>query len=501
MAVVLVSLILAAVVVFYFYLTRNYNYWQKCGVPCADGFFPGVGHMWMLFTQTMTDLCCKIYNDNKQHSMVGIYNYTLPSLMILEPELVKTVLQSNFASFHENSVKIDPKIDPLTALNPFFSYGEKWAAGRKRLTYAFSSMRLKILLESVKPVCVKLENYLDNKLDKSVEVEEELKNLFSKFTAQVVAGAGFGVDGYCFDDEKKDMSFQKIGKAVLKPSIRKKIVFTIAFFIPSLNKLFKFPLLPKQIDQFFRTLVTELIEQRRADGIPKNDFLQLMVELERIENDKFDVEMLASHALSFFLDGYETSSITLSFVGFQLATHPEVQNRLRDEVLTVLNKYDNEITYEALKEMVYMDQVINESMRLIPTGGFMSKTCTEEFVLKGSDGLTCRVQPGTNVLIPIQGLHKDSRYWENPDVFDPDRFSSDRKHNIQKYTFLPFGEGPRMCVGMRMALLQMKACLAALLRKYSLELSPKTHVPLKMIMYGIILPAVKGGLWVKLRKI
>ncbi|RLU18765.1 hypothetical protein DMN91_009122 [Ooceraea biroi] len=366
--------------------------------------------MWMLFTKTMPELVGKIYSDNKQRSMVGIYNFTVPSLIVLEPELVKTVLQTNFANFQENTIKIDPKIDPLVSHNPFTTSGEKWAAARKRFTYAFSSMRLKIFLESVKPACVKLENYLKNKVDKSGKIEVELNDLFSKFTAQVVAGAGFGVDGYCFDDEKKNISFQKIGKIIMEPSIRNNLVFFIAFLIPSLNRLFKFRLIPKKIDQFFRTLVTELIEQRRADGIPRNDFLHLMVELERIENDKcFDVELVTSQALSFFLDGYKTS-ITLSFVGFQLATHPEVQNRLRDEMSTVLNKYDNEITYEALKEMVYMDQVINESMRLIPPAGFLSKMCTEEFELKGSDGLTCHMQPGTDVLIPIQGLHKDSRY-------------------------------------------------------------------------------------------
>ncbi|RLU18766.1 hypothetical protein DMN91_009123 [Ooceraea biroi] len=500
MDVVLVSLLLGALVLFYFCIIRNYNYWQKRGVPCADGAYPVVGHMWMLFTKTMPELVGKIYNDNKHRSMVGIYNFTVPSLMVLEPELIKTVMHTNFANFHENTIKIDPKLDPLVSHNPFVTSGEKWAAARKRFTYAFSTMRLKMLLESVKPACVKLENYLKNKVDKSGKIEVELKDLFSKFTAQVVAGAGFGVDGYCFDDEKKDMSFQKIGKTVMEPSARNNLRFFIIFLMPSINKLFKFRFIPKKIDQFFRTLVTELIEQRRTDGIPRNDFLHLMVELERIEDDKFDVELVTSQALSFFIDGYETTSITLSFVGFQLATHPEVQDKLRDEVLTVLNKYDNEITYEALREMVYMDQVINESMRLISAAGLMSKMCTEEFELKGSDGLTCRVQPGTDILIPTHGLHKDSRYWENPDVFDPDRFSPDRKHNIQKYTFLPFGEGPRMCVGQRIALLQIKASLVAVLRKYSLELSPKTHVPLKMIA-GDTMPRVKDGMWVKLQKI
>ncbi|XP_029664336.1 probable cytochrome P450 6a13 [Formica exsecta] len=499
MAVVLISLIIGVLAVFYFYLTQKNKYWPKRGVPCADGALPGVGHMlWVICMRTtLPEYYRKIYEDNMNRSMIGFYNFTSPSLIIIEPELVKIVLQTNFASFSENTFDIDPVLDPLLSHNPFFTSGNKWVIGRKRLTYAFSSMRLKILLESVKSVCVILENYLDNKLSKVEKIELELKDLCSRFTAQVVAAAGFGVDGFCFDDEKEDTSFRKAGEAILNKNM---ILFVLLFLIPSLSKIFKISFLPKHTDHFFRTLVADLMEQRRKDGIPRNDFLHLMAELERIEDDKFDLEMLASHAISFFVDGYESSSTVMSFVGFQLASHPKVQEKLRKEVMTVLDKYDGVITYEGLKEMTYMDQVLNESQRIVPITGFMTKRCTEKFELKGSDGLVCHVQPGTEILIPVQGLQKDPRYWEDPEVFDPERFSPDRKHSIEKFAFLPFGEGPRICVGMRMALLQIKAGLATILRKYSLELSPRTQVPLRIIP-GTILATPKGGLWIFLQQL
>lgn len=502
MTVVLVSLILGALISLYFYLTRNYKYWQKHGVPCVDGALPGFGHMLSLIClrTNLSDFSCKIYKDfrNKGHSMVGIYDFTTPTLMILEPELVKTVLQTNFSSFSENAINIDREVDPLMSYNPFVLSGEKWLSSRKRLTYAFSSMRLKILLESVKQVCVTMENYIGGKLSNIEKAEFELKSLFSRYTAQVVAAAGFGVDGYCFDDEKKNISFRKLGRAVLEPTTRNKIVFAIAFFVPSLNKIFKMPFIPKHIDHFFRTLVAELMEQRRKDGIPRNDFFHLMAELERTEGDKFDIEMLTGNAMSFFIDGYETSSTVMSFVGFDLASYPEIQKKLREEVISVLSKYNGEITYEGLREMTYMDQVFNETMRLLPAGVLMKKRCTEEFELKGSDGVVYRMKPGMEIMIPVQALHKDPQYWENPEEYNPERFNPDRKHNIERFAFLPFGEGQRICVGMRMAQLQIKAGLAMILSKYSLEVSPKTQLPLKMIP-GAILPAPKGGLWIYLR--
>ncbi|XP_012057976.1 PREDICTED: cytochrome P450 6j1-like [Atta cephalotes] len=500
MTVMLVSLILGALIVFYFYLTRNYKYWQKREVPYVDGALPGFGNMLSVICMKthIADFYCKIYKDNKDHSMVGIYNFTSPALMIIEPALVKMVLQTHFSSFAENAVHIDKESDSLLSYNPFGLSGEKWLKSRKRLTYAFSSMRLKILLESVKKVCATMENYMDKKLSNK-ETEFELKSLFSKYSAQVVAASGFGVDGYCFDDDKKDISFRKLGQAIFKPSKRSIIAYVLVFLIPSLNKIFKLSLIPKHVDNFFRTLVAELMEQRRKDGIPRNDFLYLMAELERTEGDKFDNEMLTGQAMSFVLDGYETSSSVMSFVGFYLARYPKIQEKLREEVIAVFNKYNSEITYEGLREMTYMDQVINETLRLIPAELLMKKRCTQEFELKGSDGVVCRVSPGMEIFIPVQALHKDPQYWENPKEYDPERFNSDRKQ-IDKFTFLPFGEGPRICVGMRMAQLQMKAGLAMIVRKYKLELSPKTQMPLKFIP-GTILPTPKCGVWAYFRQL
>ncbi|KYM95131.1 PREDICTED: cytochrome P450 9e2-like [Cyphomyrmex costatus] len=500
MTVILVSLILGAFIAFYFYLTRNYKYWQKRGIPCVDGALPGFGNMLsvILMRTDLSDFCCKIYNDNKGRSMVGLYDFTSPALMVLEPELIKTVTQTNFSSFSKNAVDVNPEADPLLSHNPFVLDGEKWAYNRKRVAYAFTPMRLKMLLESVKQVCITFEKYMDEKLNNK-QTEFEIKSLFARYTAQVVAAAGFGVDGFCFDDEKKNISFKKLGQSIFKPSLRNSFAFVVFILAPSLSKIFKLGFIPKHVDKFFRELVPELIEQRRKDGIPRNDFLHLMVEQEKAEGDKFDLEMITAHAMSFIIDGYDTSSTVLSFVGFDLAYRPEIQEKLREEVLSVLKKYNGEITYEGLNEMTYMEQVLNETLRLLPAGVMIKKRCTEECELKGSDGITCRVEPGTEIFIPAQGLQKDPQYWENPEEYDPERFNSERK-NIEKFAFLPFGAGPRMCLGMRMAQLQMKTVLTTILRKYKMELSPKTQIPLKMIP-GNFLPTPYGGLWVYFRKL
>ena len=215
--------------------------------------------------------------------------------------------------------------------------------------------------------------------------------------------------------------------------------------------------------------------------------------------EKVDEDAIAAHALSFFLDGTETSSLTLNYIGYDLAIHPDVQEKLRKEVMSKIEKHGG-FTYEALKEMTYMNQVISESQRCHTIAGFLHKICTDEFELQGSDGLTYRAKPGTNIIISSDGLQCDPKYWIDPEVFDPERFNEERRQTIEKMTFLPFSDGPRICVGMRMAMLQMKACLACLLRNYKLELSPRTQVPLK-ILPNYFMMEVVGGIWVYITKL
>lgn len=501
---VLLSLLLGVLIVaYYFYLTRNYNYWRDQGIPCAKDFLPGLGHMWPVVSVRMSlaDFGRQIYESHPDHSMVGFYDKTEPALLIRDPELVKKVMQSNFASFSENLLKVDPHLDPLFSVNPFFASGEMWLTSRKRLTHAFTGKRIRMLYTCIEQICRKFDDYLERTLSANNGMMElEMRDLFSRYTGEVVANASLGVEGFCFEGENHPASFVAMGKLVFDPTPLGKIVQTLNFFLPELNKILRMPFVPKHVDYFFRSTVKQVLCIRRQEIERRNDFLQLMVDFEKTEGEQIDEGLLTAHAFSFFADGYDTSSITLSFVSYQLARHPLIQQRLRNEVETVLAKHDGQLTYESLKEMTYMDQVISESQRHYTSGGVMGKVCTEEFELKGSDGLCCRVKPGTKILISVFGLHRDPKHWPDANVYDPDRFAANRKAKIENFTFLPFGEGPRICVGMRMALLQVKACLATFIRKYSLELSPKTQEPLKM-QPGSFLTAPIGGLWIYVRRI
>ena len=502
MAFTCVTLVVGALSLLILYLLKAYTYWKRRGIPTAGGLIPFLGHALPLLTARSNYLALtgKLYEDSKNRSMVGFYKFTDPVLLIRDPKLVKTILQTNFSSFRDNSGVVIPDVDPLLATNPFFCNGDAWVTERKRLTWAFSGSRLKILFTTVSGVCTIFQDFLDSKLKSSGKYEVELKNLFSKFTNQVIANAGFSTEGYCFHDEPHTLAFDRISDDLFNPSAIAAIIQNIAFFLPKFNDIVRFSVYPKHLEKFLSNIIDESLEARKKDTTPRNDFLQLMADLEKANKRELRKDVLIAHMASFYADAITTNTVTLSWIGYQLSVHKDVQEKLRAEVQSTIAKHGGKLTYEALKEMTYMDQVMNESQRYMSTFGNLNKLCTSEFELEGFDGLRCRVKPGMEIVIPVWAMHRDPEYWPDPEVFDPDRFSEERKKDITKMTFLPFGEGPRMCVGMRMAMVQIKSCLASLLNNYRLELSPKTQHPIKLLPTNF-LSTVVGGLWVYISKL
>lgn len=147
---------------------------------------------------------------------------------------------------------------------------------------------------------------------------------------------------------------------------------------------------------------------------------------------------IAAQCFLFFLAGFETSSTTMSYCLYELAKNQEVQNRLRKHIHEVLKKYENEITYEALQDMPYLDQVINETLRLYPPVSLLQRKVVKPYKVPGTQ---CVLSPGFVVFISVYGVQRDEKYFENPSKFYPERFSSENLHKIQPFSFIPFGEG------------------------------------------------------------
>lgn len=477
---------------------KYYNYWGKQGIPSVGKclpFFGNIGKV-IIMREAFTTLCENLYKNDSHQSMIGFYQMLTPSLIIRDPELVKKVLTTNFSSFENNQIVLHPEVDPLLSRNPFFSQKNTWKENRIALTNSFSSSKLKLMFSLLYEVSLKFNKYLENKFENKEEnfMEVDLKKLFSMYTGEIVSTVGMGVEGFCFEDNSK--TFGKIVSSVFdNPAISGGFAQVVIFFLPRLARILKLGIVSKKSDIFMRESVTKIIETTKNEKICRNDFLHLILKNEKDEITK-ENDSLVSNVLSFILDAHETTKTTLSFLAIQLACHSHVQEKIRQEIDSTFQSKHCE--YEMLNDLVYLEQTIYESMRLNSALGTLMKTCTSKIQLEGYDGLSCQLEPGNIIVLSIHGLHKDPRNWPDPEKFDPDRFSEENKRGRHKFTFLPFGEGPRMCLGRRLAMMSIKMGIIAILKDFSLELSSKTRFPLKQDPTSFF-TAVDSNLWVILK--
>uniref|UniRef100_I3MLS0 unspecific monooxygenase n=1 Tax=Ictidomys tridecemlineatus TaxID=43179 RepID=I3MLS0_ICTTR len=222
------------------------------------------------------------------------------------------------------------------------------------------------------------------------------------------------------------------------------------------------------------------MKQKRLEDKKKHriDFLQLMIDSQNSQDKEpyqglSDLE-IAAQSIIFILAGYHTTSTTLSFIMYLLAIHPDVQKKLQQEVdETLPNKAP--VTYDVLFEMKYLDMVVNETLRLYPVVERIVRVCKKDVELNG-----VFIPKGTIVAIPIYSLHQNSMYWPEAEKFYPERFNKKNKDSINPYVYMPFGNGPRTCIGMRFALMNMKLALIRVLQNFSFYPCKETQIPLKL---------------------
>jgi len=231
--------------------------------------------------------------------------------------------------------------------------------------------------------------------------------------------------------------------------------------------------------------VNEFIKMRSEskDRLPWVDFMQTIVNAgkgkdigearvhSKLEFDLTESEV-SGNCVLFFLAAFETTSSAMSFMYYLIAAHPEVQRKLRRTLLKSIEEEETKsLSYDLVMGHRYLDMVVNESLRLFPTGsGFLGREANQDFEYK-----QWKIPKGVNILISAYNIHRDAENFENPEVFDPERFSVENKGKIPSMAYLPFGEGQRSCIGNRFALMQMKLAAAKTILDYDLEVNQELH--------------------------
>ncbi|MFH6987047.1 cytochrome P450 [Flavobacterium collinsii] len=209
-------------------------------------------------------------------------------------------------------------------------------------------------------------------------------------------------------------------------------------------------------------IIQEIIDERISSGEPVNDLLQLLLET-RYEDtgEGMSVKQLIDEIKILFIAGHETSANALTFTLYLLGRNPEIQQKVLDEILEIESQTENVV--EQLQQMTYLNAVINESMRLYPPAWITDRQNVEDDIIG-----QYHLKKGTLIGVSFYELHRNPKYWENPEEFIPERFLGEQKKHSMQY-FYPFGAGPRMCIGAGFAIYEMCLTVAHIVKKYELK--------------------------------
>lgn len=232
-----------------------------------------------------------------------------------------------------------------------------------------------------------------------------------------------------------------------------------------------------EINAVLTGLVTQFLADRRTQNTTaRHDLLSILLETRDENGQPMSDQFLRDNILTMFLAGHETTANTLTWALYYLSQNPAILQTLEHEVDTILAEH-RAPTLADLSFLPYTLMVIKETMRIQPIVPMIPRVLAADTSLGHY-----HLNAGAFVLISPYVLHHNPRHWADPETFDPTRFSTENEPKIEKYTYLPFGGGPRICIGNHFALMEAHFLLALMVSRYRLSLVPGTHIiPLRQI--------------------
>ena len=212
-------------------------------------------------------------------------------------------------------------------------------------------------------------------------------------------------------------------------------------------------------------IVNRIIRQRRAGGEDTGDLLSMLMAARDEDGSVMTDRQLRDEIMTFLLAGHETTAVSLSWTWYLLSQHPEAAQKLRRELSDVLGGRTPQL--EDLARLPYTDRFVKESMRLYPPAWSLARSVAKETDIAGY-----RVPVGANVVMSPWIMHRDPRFFDRPEQFDPDRWTEQSAQQLPRFAYFPFGGGPRFCIGASFAVMEANLLLAAIAQRFQLRLVP-----------------------------
>jgi cytochrome P450 family 3 subfamily A len=420
----------------------------------------------------------------------GTYFMTQPELIIADVELLKQILVKDFNNFTNRRIVGGNFIEESSLMARILNLlkDDEWKNVRSTITPAFTSGKMKSMTYLVDDCIETLMQILSDHASAGDDVN--IKEKFGGCAIDIIAATAFGTK---IDSQRNpDNPFVKYAKQVQSFSF-KSFGFLFSIFFPwtahQLLERFNIRLTFSEAEEFYKISLTKLIEERRKNPLTdKPDFLQLLLnasgnresvqdELKddaishniTVKREPMTTMQIMSQSFLFLIAGYETTAVTLTWVAYMLALNPEEQEKCYEEIKSVVG--NEQITFDHIQHRLpYLEAVIAETLRIFPPAPRFDRNCQEEYKV---DGFT--IPKDSAVSIAAYVIHHDEENYPDPERFLPERFSPEEKAKRNPLIYLPFGYGPRNCIGMRFAQMEMKLILANVIRKFKFLPSDKTE--------------------------
>ncbi|XP_012935599.1 cytochrome P450 3A12 isoform X1 [Aplysia californica] len=377
--------------------------------------------------------------------------------------MIKEITVKKFSNFTDKFTLTDRSANhPLFSKMLPFARGAEWKRMRSIVNPAFSSNKLKSMENYIGSCSKRLANVLNEKAEAGEKIDTRV--IYGSFTLDMIAEILFGVGMDTLRGEKTPLFHH--ATTLLNNTPTFKFVFLAAALFPILRtplRLMGYTQLPKKNLDFFVECSLDMVGDRKKSDAKRLDFLQLLLNAESQdrhipgEEKKLNSFEICAQLCLFFVAGYETTANTMQFLSHSLAKHPEVQEKLIAEIESCLG--DEEPNSENLVKLTYMDAVISETLRLYPPIPYLTR---EAFAACEINGF--HMPAGTGIFIPTFAIGRDEEFFPEPEKFKPERFL-DETSPVNPLTVLAFGFGPRQCIGMRLAMKEIKIALVYVLRK------------------------------------
>lgn len=345
------------------YVRQVYSYFERKGFSYEKPSFPLGNVNNVGCTDHLIFRGQKVYNQFKNEQCAGMFFTFRPIILAISPEFIQNILIKDFTVFHNRGAYVNERDDPMSA-HLFALEGQKWKNMRNKLRPTFTSGKLKQMFDTIAETSDKLVNVIMKRVNSLEGIN--LKDFCTRYTADVIGLCAFGVECNALNDQKSEI--MELDELLNRLTIRSwlRIIFFINF--PRLAQFFKVRAIPVQASSFLFQILTDVVEYRESNNVQKKDFLNTLMNIKNSgRTDVTDDEHLgtitfnelAAQSFLFFFVGYETTATALFFVFYELAYNTEIQDKVRKEIMNVVERKNGKLDYESISEMTYMDKVLD----------------------------------------------------------------------------------------------------------------------------------------------